>query len=117
MPSELAAIAAPSGIDAIYVGPWDLGLSLEANEPGDLTDKVIEAAVHQVRAACRQADLPWGVHTTNLGAAQLAHNWGASLINVAADQTVLNENASAIGDVTRQIRDAKAGPAGAWINS
>jgi hypothetical protein len=29
MPSELAAIAAPSGIDAIYVGPWDLGLSLE----------------------------------------------------------------------------------------
>jgi 4-hydroxy-2-oxoheptanedioate aldolase len=99
----VAAIAATSGLDGIYVGPWDLGLALGAAAPGSITDPAIEAAVHHVADTCRGAGTRWGVHTTNTAAAGRAHSWGADLINVVADQASLADRAAAVGEFVERL--------------
>src|SRR5664280_2338959 len=49
------------GLHGIYVGPFDLGLSLPGT-PGDADEPVLSAAIDTVLAAAEAADLPAGVH-------------------------------------------------------
>ena len=76
------AIAAVEGVDAIFIGPGDLGLryQIEGGEPGEQ----IEAAMEKVAAACAKHGKAWGcpeldqkqLHRRIAQGAQLMMNFG-----------------------------------------
>ncbi len=54
------AIAETEGVDFVFIGPGDLGLSLGATPE---TPEVLEAALAEILAACRAAAKPCGIFT------------------------------------------------------
>ena len=55
--NEIVEVA---GVDAIFIGPYDLSASLGA--PGDLNSKILGDALEQVREAAKAAGMPYGIH-------------------------------------------------------
>ena len=88
-------IALVDGVTALYVGPWDLSVSLGRPVPPDLDDEVLAAAIARVRVAADTAGLPAGVHSIRAAeAAQLAAA-GWRLVSVADDVTLLRDGVAA----------------------
>jgi 2-dehydro-3-deoxyglucarate aldolase len=63
------AILAVDGIDAYFLGPYDLSASLGV--PGQLDHPKVEAAIARVRRAGRRARKPGGIHVVEPDAAHL----------------------------------------------
>ena len=84
----IAGIVRVSGVHGLYVGPFDLGLSLGAT-PGDPDDPVLSAAIDGVLAAAAAARLPAGVHATSGTVAARLRGRGCRLITVGSDAGVL----------------------------
>jgi 4-hydroxy-2-oxoheptanedioate aldolase len=57
------AIAATPGVDALYVGPADLSLTLGLPPAMDQDDKRFEDALHRVVAACQEAGIVPAIHS------------------------------------------------------
>ena len=84
-------IARVEGVAALYVGPWDLSVSLGRPVPPDLDDAGLAAAIARVRAAADAGGLPAGVHSIRAAeAARLAAD-GWRIVNVADDVTLLHD--------------------------
>ena len=62
-------IAQVEGVAALYVGPWDLSVSLGVPVPPDLDGEVLASAIARVRKAADAAGLPAGVHTIRAASA------------------------------------------------
>ena len=88
-------IAAVDGVAALYVGPWDLSVSLGLPVPPDLRGEMLAAAIARVRAAGDAAGLPAGVHTIRAADAAPLAAAGWRLVNVADDVTLLREGVAA----------------------
>ena len=56
------AIAATDGLDAIFIGPWDLALSAGLPQSAQLDDPGYEQLLRRVVAACRERGLPVGIY-------------------------------------------------------
>jgi 2-keto-3-deoxy-L-rhamnonate aldolase RhmA len=71
-------IAAVPGIDALFVGPADLGLRLTANPTPDVTN--VESAIQQVAAAARRQGKAWGAATGSVDDIRRNRQMGAQII-------------------------------------
>ena len=60
---ELDAIAATPGLDGLFIGPWDLSVSLGRQKQGDFSDPELLAVFDRVQAAARTNGLFCGVFT------------------------------------------------------
>jgi 2-dehydro-3-deoxyglucarate aldolase len=58
--ANAAEILAAPGVDAVFLGPYDLSASLGV--PGRTSHPKVEAAIDKVRAAARRARKPVGIH-------------------------------------------------------
>lgn len=90
--NELDAIAATSGVDALFVGLMDLTVSLRAAAPS--VPKVAEA-VQLIFAAARRHSRPVGIFAPNADDARVWQREGASLLLVASDQQWMLQGARA----------------------
>ena len=88
-------IAQVAGLAALYVGPWDLSVSLGRPVPPDLDDEVLAAAIVRVRAAADAAGLPAGVHSIRAAEAGRLAADGWRIVNVADDVTLLRDGVTA----------------------
>ncbi len=82
---NIDAILATPGIDLIFIGPFDLHISLGL-PPALWSDQpTFQAAVQKVIAACRQHGIPYGTITPNAegGKARLAD--GFTLLSLGTD--------------------------------
>jgi 2-keto-3-deoxy-L-rhamnonate aldolase RhmA len=61
---NLEAIASTTGVDSIFVGPFDLSVSLGI--PGRMSDPKEEAAIGAVIDACRKYNLIPGIHMSKI---------------------------------------------------
>lgn len=61
--NNLDAILAVEGLDGVYVGPSDLGLSLGFEPTLEPKDTEVLDAIHLIRSKARAADLIAGIHT------------------------------------------------------
>lgn len=52
-------VAAVPGLDAVFVGPFDLSASLGV--PGDVQAPVVQEAIATIAGACREARMPLGI--------------------------------------------------------
>jgi 2-keto-3-deoxy-L-rhamnonate aldolase RhmA len=80
------------GIDAIFIGPFDLSASL--GRPGDLAHPEVQQAIAAVRDACAARAIPCGIFVVDAEAARRAFADGYSLV-CAATETILLGSAAA----------------------
>ncbi len=84
-------IAAVDGVDAIYVGPWDLSLSLGcAPDPADPT---LAAALRTVWAAVARVGKPVGTHAGDGVTARGYVAAGCRLVTVGTDSGLIRRSA------------------------
>ena len=85
---ELARV---EGLAALYVGPWDLSVSLGLPVPPDTEGDELAAALSRVRAAADAVGLPAGVHSIRAPEAGRFAAAGWRLVNVVDDVTALRD--------------------------
>jgi 4-hydroxy-2-oxoheptanedioate aldolase len=81
-------IAGVPGVDALYVGPADLALSLGLPRSGRRTasqDRDLDAALDRVVEACRRAGRVAGLHCPDGEAAARAVERGFRMVTVTSD--------------------------------
>lgn len=83
------AIAATPGIDMVFIGPGDLGLSL-----GNMGDR-LEAAVSRIREVCAAAGVACGTFTSGPSAAKARAREGFQLVITGDDVSLLRRGFAA----------------------
>jgi 2-keto-3-deoxy-L-rhamnonate aldolase RhmA len=79
----IEAILRVDGLDAVFVGPYDLSASL--GKPGAVQDTDVRAAIAKVVAACAAAKVPAGVFAGSAPAAAQALSDGFTLVCAGID--------------------------------
>ena len=57
--ADIDAILKVKGIDAIFIGPYDLSASMGLT--GQITHPEVKAAIKTIKAKCTDAGMPWGI--------------------------------------------------------
>ena len=91
---NVAEIAATAGVDAIFVGPFDLCLAIGL-EPGDFASPRFGEALVTIREACRTAGKPAGIfgYTAEIAAKHLAE--GFVFASIGTDTSFMQAGAKA----------------------
>ncbi|MGW6281840.1 HpcH/HpaI aldolase family protein [Kribbella sp. NPDC055071] len=99
---NVAEICATPGLDGVYVGPSDLGLSLGARFPGDPEIAgPFEEAVALIARTAAEAGIAAGIHTFDGDSAQLRLSQGYTYATVSSDLNHLEAAAAAHLDAAR----------------
>ncbi len=80
-------IVAVDGVDAVYIGPWDLSLTLGCAP--DRHDPVLGPALATVWAACARAGMPVGTHAADGETARAYLDAGCRLVTVVVDSVAI----------------------------
>lgn len=91
--SAIEDISAVKGVDALFVGPYDLSGSLGI--PGDVADARVTDAIERVGQVCRDRRLPAGIFGIDAAAAKPWIARGFTLIAVGIDTVFLGSAAEA----------------------
>ncbi|MCU1614495.1 MAG: hypothetical protein JWO98_2035 [Frankiales bacterium] len=101
--ANLEEIAATPGVDAIYIGPADLGLSLGVAPTLDPVEPRHAEAIQAIREACEKAGIAAGIQCNDGAHARRQVEAGFRMITIAKDSALLQsavsrELAAARGD-------------------
>lgn len=97
---DVESILAVPGIDAVFVGPYDLSGSMGLL--GQVSHPDVVAAVSAVRTACLRAKMPYGTLCGNAQQAQREIDAGASFLAVGTDILHMANSARATLEALRQ---------------
>lgn len=106
----LEEIAAVPGLDAFYIGPSDLTLSLSEGrlppryDPGQ---EMVASAIRRIVAVARANGLRVGLHCGTVEQAAQAVGWGCDMVTVGDDAQFLARGAA---DTVARYRALKMGP-------
>ena len=87
--TAVAEICAVPGVDGVYIGPADLGLSLGLSPTASSAPEHLEA-VGRVHAACIEAGIVPGIHAHNGADAKARADQGFRFVTVCADASLLS---------------------------
>jgi 2-keto-3-deoxy-L-rhamnonate aldolase RhmA len=96
---NIEAILDVPGVDAVFLGPFDLSASL--GRPGEVQHPDVQEALRTVREACTRRGLPCGIFVVGVEATQQAVAEGYSLVCSATDLIHFN------GAVERLLKEVK----------
>jgi 4-hydroxy-2-oxoheptanedioate aldolase len=82
-------ICSAPGVDGVYIGPADLGLSLGLSPAASTVPEHV-AAVERVRGACEAAGIVPGIHAHSGADAKTRADQGFRLVTVCADASLLS---------------------------
>ncbi|MGE5740728.1 MAG: HpcH/HpaI aldolase family protein [Candidatus Aminicenantes bacterium RBG_16_66_30] len=88
------AILAVPGVDAVFVGPYDLSASM--GKPGRIQDPDVREAIRAVASACSAGKVPVGIFAAGLPASAKALEEGYTLICSGIDVGLYADSAAAI---------------------
>lgn len=91
--ADIGAIAAVKGIDAFFVGPYDLSVSM--GMPGQVAAAAVTGAIARVLAAARSNDIAAGIFAASAEVARQYAAQGFSLIAMGTDGLLLGQAAAA----------------------
>jgi 4-hydroxy-2-oxoheptanedioate aldolase len=97
-PAALAsvdAIAATPGIDALFIGPYDLSTALSGGKAQDVQAPEVERAIDQICAAAKKAGKIPGIYCGNAARARDMAKRGFKFITIGSDLGILREGAAA----------------------
>lgn len=92
--ANLDAIAATPGVDALYVGPADLALSMGLPPRFTGENPEHEEAIERIRRACEDNDVVPGIHCSSGAEAKKRRLQGFTMVTVAADSVLLRTGAA-----------------------
>lgn len=90
----IEAILAVRGVDAVFIGPFDLSASL--GKPGRLDDPEVKGAIGAVTASCARAAIPVGVFSAGAAGALEALEGGFTLVCAGVETGLYAEAAAGI---------------------
>lgn len=105
---NIQAIARVPGLDAVFVGPYDLSASL--GYPGEVDHPEVRAAIARVSGVCREAGVRTGIFAMAAEGLRAHLPAGFTLLAAGVDTALLGQGAEAL---VRALRGG-AGPAGDW---
>lgn len=91
---NLDAIASVEGLDMLYVGPSDLGLSLGRAVKADQTDPVVVAAIDKVLDCAKRTGLRAGIFCKSVEYSRAMAAKGFDLVTVESDEGLLMQGAA-----------------------
>lgn len=94
--ANMTAIAAVKGLDMLYVGPSDLGLSLGRAPKPDQTDPVVVEAIDAILSCAKQTGLRAGIYCRTVEYARAMAAKGFDLVTVTSDQHLLAAGAESL---------------------
>lgn len=94
---HVAQIAAVEGIDALFVGRFDLAVAMQKSA----SDKEVIATVQDICAAGQSAGTAVGMFTSNLDEIPDWREAGASLFLLSSDQSMMLSGANALAQAIR----------------
>jgi 4-hydroxy-2-oxoheptanedioate aldolase len=87
--ANVEAIAGVKGLDQLYIGPSDLGLSMGREGRMDQTDPVVVAAIDKILATAKKAGLTAGIYCTSADYAKQMFKKGFDLVTCTSDTALL----------------------------
>ncbi|HVO83027.1 MAG TPA: aldolase/citrate lyase family protein [Syntrophobacteria bacterium] len=96
---NIEAILAVPGIDAVFIGPYDLSASF--GMPGEISHPQVQRAIDAVKRRCDKVGVPAGIFTTDSRAARRYMEDGFSLIALGLDSIYLWSAAKGALDAVR----------------
>ncbi|MEI9805063.1 MAG: aldolase/citrate lyase family protein [Pseudolabrys sp.] len=90
------AIAATPGIDALFVGPYDLSTALSGGKAQDIQAPDIERAIDRIAEAAAKAGKIPGIYCKDAGRALAMAKRGFRFIAVGSDHGLVRESAAAM---------------------
>jgi 2-keto-3-deoxy-L-rhamnonate aldolase RhmA len=90
----IEAILDVAGIDAVFIGPYDLSASL--GKPGRIQDPDVREAIGAVASACARRRVPVGIFSAGVAGASQAIEAGYTLICAGVDSGLYAEAAAGI---------------------
>ena len=88
---NIEAILDVEGVDAVFIGPYDLAASL--GKMGQVEDPDVQAAIERVRRACRERGKPLGIFAASGERAQAYVTEGYRLVAAGGDALLLAQSA------------------------
>jgi len=95
---NLDAILAPPGIDGVFVGPFDLSITLAGGKTIDPESKEVDAALTKILKAAATADKLTGVYCHSAKRARALAKRGFRFITAGTDTSFLRAGVSAVLD-------------------
>lgn len=92
---NVEAIAATPGIDALFVGPWDLSIALSHGTAVDPEGPTVAAALERVLAAAAKAGKVAGLYCADAERGMQAAARGFRLLSIGSDTGLLRAGARA----------------------
>ena len=105
---NLDQILTTPGLDSIYVGPADLGLSLVGVPAGDPTNETVRKALKTIVDACKRHKIVAGIHCGAPAYAREMISWGYQFVTLSSDNGLLASIAKSTVAETRQGAPASA---------
>ncbi|GAB5554346.1 MAG: aldolase/citrate lyase family protein [Saprospiraceae bacterium] len=90
--NDLEAIAATPGLDGLYIGPFDLSVSLGLEKKADFSDSTLQAVINQVLQLCQDKGLYSGIFSTQIKDAQAMAKKGFNLVTCGTDGLLLQQS-------------------------
>jgi 2-keto-3-deoxy-L-rhamnonate aldolase RhmA len=98
--SNVDQIVRVQGIDAIFIGPYDLSGSMGIL--GQVSDTRVVSAIEKVRTACAASNMPFGIFCATAEQASCAIQIGARIVAVGTDLSHMANSARATLETIRQ---------------
>jgi 2-dehydro-3-deoxyglucarate aldolase/4-hydroxy-2-oxoheptanedioate aldolase len=95
---NIESILAVPGVDAVFVGPYDLSASL--GKPGRIQDADVREAIAAVRAACSRNKTAAGIFAGDIQGALKALGEGYTLVCCAVDVGLYS---NAVAEIVRKL--------------
>jgi 4-hydroxy-2-oxoheptanedioate aldolase len=92
--ANVAAIASVKGLDVVFIGPTDLGLSLGREPRADQTDPVVVKAIDEILAAAKAAGKRAAIYCRGVDYAKAMIAKGFDLVVVTSDEALLSSGAA-----------------------
>lgn len=88
---SLDSICSTPGLDAIYIGPNDLSLSMGGKGGLDPTDLMVVTAIDRILGACKHHGIKAAIHTASVAYAKAMIGKGFDLVTVLSDLRILTQ--------------------------
>lgn len=89
------------GLDAIYVGPSDLGLALGRVPQLDQTDPVVVKQIKYIKDTCKKRGVKVGIHCASSAYAKKMVKEGFDLVTLSVDYRIMG---AAAAEMVKQMR-------------
>lgn len=93
---NLDAIVSVPGLDAVYVGPGDLGLSVLGKPSPNSTDPAFMELLERILSSAKGAGIVAGIHTSSVPYAKLMIEMGMQFVTVGSDTSLMADAARAV---------------------